>query len=120
MITRWSQTLIPTLRQDPSEAEVPSHRLMLRSGLIRQLAAGLYTYLPLGWRSLHKAIEIIRQEMNAAGSVEMFMPALEPIELFANTGRDVAYGDDLFTLTDRRGHRHAGDRPQGVHGPAGF
>ena len=107
MITRWSRTLIPTLRQDPSEAEVPSHRLMLRSGLIRQLAAGLYTYLPLGWRSLHKAIEIIRQEMNAAGSVEMFMPALEPIELFAGTGRDVAYGDDLFTLTDRRGHRNA-------------
>ncbi len=107
MITRWSQTLIPTLRQDPAEAEVPSHRLMLRSGLIRQLSAGFYTYLPLGWRSLHKAIEIIRQEMNAAGSVEMFMPALEPVEIFAVTHRDVDYGDDLFTLQDRRDHTYA-------------
>ena len=107
MITRWSQTLIPTLRQDPAEAEVPSHRLMLRAGMIRQLSAGLYTYLPLGWRSLHKAIEIIRQEMNAAGSVEMFMPAIEPVEIFAGTRRDVDYGDDLFTLQDRRGHAYA-------------
>ncbi|MHC4273709.1 MAG: proline--tRNA ligase, partial [Planctomycetota bacterium] len=81
MVTYWSKTLIPTLRQDPAEAEVPSHRLMLRSGLVRQLSAGVYTFLPLGWRSLHKAIEIIRQEMNAAGAVEMFMPVLEPLEL---------------------------------------
>jgi prolyl-tRNA synthetase len=80
---------------------------MLRSGLIRQLSAGFYTYLPLGWRSLHKAIEIIRQEMNAAGSVEMFMPALEPVEIFSGTHRDVDYGDDLFTLKDRRGHAYA-------------
>ena len=89
MVTYWSKTLIPTLRQDPAEAEVPSHRLMLRSGLVRQLTAGIYTYLPLGWRALQKAMEIIRQEMNAAGAVEMFMPALEPIELLAETGRGV-------------------------------
>ena len=83
MPTLWTKTLIPTLRQDPAEAEVPSHRLMLRAGLIRQLSAGVYTYLPIGWRSMHKAIEIVRQEMDAAGAVEMFMPALEPIELMA-------------------------------------
>ncbi len=102
MVTYWSKTLIPTLRQDPAEAEVPSHRLMLRSGLVRQLSAGVYTYLPLGWRSLQKAIEIIRAEMNAAGAVELFMPVLEPLELMAETGRDVDYGDDLFRLSDRR------------------
>ncbi len=107
MPTYWSRTLIPTLRQDPSEAEVPSHRLMLRAGLIRQLAAGFYTYLPLGWRSLHKAIGIIRQEMDAAGAVEVFMPAVEPLELLAETGRDAAYGDDLFRLKDRRGRASA-------------
>jgi prolyl-tRNA synthetase len=107
MVTYWTKTLIPTLRQDPSEAEVPSHRLMLRAGLVRQLSAGVYTYLPLGWRSLHKAIEIIRQEMDAAGAVELFMPALEPIELMAETGRDVDYGADLFRLADRRDHVNA-------------
>jgi prolyl-tRNA synthetase len=107
MVTYWSKTLIPTLRQDPAEAEVPSHRLMLRSGLVRQLSAGVYTYLPLGWRSLHKAMEIIRQEMNAAGAVELFMPALEPLELMAETGRDTDYGDDLFRLQDRRDHANA-------------
>ena len=107
MITHWSETFIPTMRQDPAEAEVPSHRLMLRSGLIRQLSAGIYLYLPLGWRALNKAIEIIRQEMNAIGAAELFLPALEPVEIFAGSKRDVEYGDDLFTLTDRRGHRNA-------------
>ena len=107
MPTLWSRTLIPTSRQDPADAEVPSHRLMLRAGLIRQLSAGVYTYLPAGWRSLHKAIEIVRQEMDAAGAVEMFMPALEPIELLAETGRDVEYGADLLRLEDRRGHANA-------------
>ncbi|MHC4141274.1 MAG: proline--tRNA ligase [Planctomycetota bacterium] len=80
---------------------------MLRSGLVRQLSAGIYTYLPLGWRALQKAMEIIRQEMNAAGAVELFMPALEPIELLAETGRDTDYGDDLFQLADRRDHTNA-------------
>ena len=108
--TLWSQTLIPTLRQDPADAEVPSHRLMLRAGLIRQLGSGLYTYLPLGWRALHKTIEIVRDEMNAAGAAEVLMPALEPIELFADTKRDVEYGENLFRLTDRHG-RHAALAP---------
>ena len=110
MPTLWSQTLIPTLRQDPADAEVPSHRLMLRAGLIRQLGSGLYTYLPLGWRALHKTIEIVRDEMNAAGAAEVLMPALEPIELFADTKRDVEYGENLFRLTDRHG-RHAALAP---------
>ena len=107
MVTFWTKTLIATLRQEPSEAEVPSHRLMLRAGLIRQLSAGIYTYLPLGWRALAKAIEIVRQEMDAAGAAELFMPAIEPLELMARTGRDVEYGDDLFRLQDRRNHDHA-------------
>ena len=98
------------MRQDPADAEVPSHRLMLRAGLIRQLGSGLYTYLPLGWRALHKTIEIVRDEMNAAGAAEVLMPALEPIELFANTKRDVEYGENLFRLTDRHG-RHAALAP---------
>ncbi len=110
MPTLWSQTLIPTLRQDPADAEVPSHRLMLRAGLIRQLGSGLYTYLPLGWRALHKTIEIVRDEMNAAGAAEVLMPALEPIELFADTKRDVEYGENLFRVTDRHG-RHAALAP---------
>ncbi|MCH8316003.1 MAG: proline--tRNA ligase [Planctomycetes bacterium] len=110
MPTLWSQTLIPTLRQDPADAEVPSHRLMLRAGLIRQLGSGLYTYLPLGWRAMHKTIEIVREEMNAAGAAEVLMPALEPIELFADTKRDVEYGENLFRLTDRHG-RHAALAP---------
>ncbi len=95
--TLWSRTLIPTLRQDPADAEVPSHRLMLRAGLIRQLGSGLYTYLPLGWRALHKTIEIVRDEMNAAGAAEVLMPALEPIEMFADTKRDVEYGERPHT-----------------------
>jgi prolyl-tRNA synthetase len=107
MITRWTGTLVPTLRQDPAEADVPSHRLMLRAGLVRQLSAGVYTYLPMGWRALHKAIAVIREEMDAAGAVEMFMPAILPVELYRDTKRDEAYGDDLFTLTDRRGHVNA-------------
>ena len=107
MPTYWTRTLIPTLREDPAEAEVPSHRLMLRCGLIRQLSAGFYTYLPLGWRALAKAIEIIRQEMDAAGAAELFMPAIEPLELLAETGRDRDYGDDLFRLQDRRGRASA-------------
>lgn len=107
MATYWTGTLIPTLRQDPAEAEVPSHRLMLRAGLIRQLSAGLYTYLPLGWRALHKAIQIVRAEMDAAGAAEMFMPAIEPIELLAQTKREIDYGPDLFRFEDRRGHVNA-------------
>ncbi|MEX0776193.1 MAG: proline--tRNA ligase [Phycisphaeraceae bacterium] len=107
MPTLWSQTLIPTARQVPAEAEVPSHQLMLRAGLIRKLGAGVYDYLPLGLRSLRKAMEIIRQEMNAAGAVEVMLPALQPIELWERTGRRAAYGPNLFIVKDRHGRDQA-------------
>ncbi len=99
---RWSQTLIPTMKEVPSDAEVPSHQLMLRAGLIRQLMAGAYTYLPLGYRSIRKAADIIRQEMDKAGAVELFMPALQPIELFERTGRKEAFGNVLINFPIRR------------------
>jgi prolyl-tRNA synthetase len=106
-VTRWSKTIIPTLRDAPAEATTPSHQLLLRAGYIRQVAAGVYDYLPLAWRSLRKVSEIIREEMNAAGGSELLMPALAPIELFEETGRAQDYGDDLFRLEDRHGRRTA-------------
>lgn len=107
MPVKWSQTLIPTARQVPGEAVVPSHQLMLRAGLINQLGSGLYSYLPLGLRVLRKAMAIVREEMDASGAVEVFLPALQPIELWEATGRDVAYGDNLFVVEDRHGRRAA-------------
>jgi prolyl-tRNA synthetase len=107
MPTLWSKTLIPTLRQVPAEAEVPSHQLMLRAGLIRKLGAGVYDYLPLGYRSLRKAMEIVRREMEAAGAVEVFLPSLQPIELWEQTGRRAAYGENLFLVKDRHGRLQA-------------
>ena len=103
----WSKTLIPTSRQAPSEAEAPSHQLMLRAGFIRKIGAGVYDYLPLGLRSLRKVMEIIRQEMNAAGAVEVLMPTLQPVELWEKTGRRAAYGDNLFVVKDRHGREQA-------------
>ena len=104
---RWSKSLIPTMRQTPAEAVVPSHQMMLRAGLVRQVAAGSYAYLPLGWRVLHKVMDIIRAEMDAAGAVECFMPTLQPIELWEKTGRREAYGGNLFVVTDRHGRDQA-------------
>lgn len=101
----WSQTLIPTMKEVPAEAEVPSHQLMLRAGLIRQLMAGAYTYLPLGYRVVRKVSEIVRQEMDRSGAVELFMPALQPIEIFERTGRREAFGNVLFNFEVRRGDR---------------
>lgn len=102
---RWSQTLIPTMKEEPSDAEIPSHRLMLRAGLIRQLMSGAYTYLPLGYRALRKAEAIVREEMERAGAVEVFMPALQPIELFERTGRRSAFGNVLINFQVPRGDR---------------
>lgn len=99
---RWSQTLIPTMKETPEGAEIPSHVLMLRAGLIHQLMAGAYTYLPLGYRSLRKAEQIIRQEMDKAGAVEVHMPALTPIQLWEQTGRVEAFGDVLIKFDVRR------------------
>ena len=107
MPTFWTRTLIPTLRQVPAEAEVPSHQLMLRAGYIRKLAAGVYDYLPLGWRSLNKAMAIVRQEMNAAGANEVMLPVLQPIELWERTGRRRDYGENLFIVQDRHGRHQA-------------
>jgi prolyl-tRNA synthetase len=102
---RWSQTFIPTMKEVPSEAEVPSHQLMLRAGLIRQLMAGAYTWLPLGYRSVRKVSEIVREEMDRAGAIELFMPALQPIEIFERTGRREAFGNVLFNFEAKRGDR---------------
>ncbi|MEQ8317850.1 MAG: proline--tRNA ligase [Phycisphaerales bacterium] len=99
----WSQTLIPTTREAPADATTPSHVFLVRAGFIRQLAAGVYDYLPLAWRSLRKIQEIVRQEHERIGAMEMLFPAFEPMSLLKETGRDEAYGDDLFTLEDRHG-----------------
>ena len=101
---RWSKTLIPTMKEMPADAEVPSHQLMLRAGLIRQLMAGSYTYLPLGWKALRKAEAIVREEMEAADAIEIHMPALQPIDLFVRTGRREAFGNVLFNWKQRRGN----------------
>ncbi|MDO5581156.1 MAG: proline--tRNA ligase [Planctomycetia bacterium] len=93
---KWSKTLIPTMKETPDGAEIPSHILMLRAGLIYQVMAGAYTYLPLGHRSLQKAIAIVREEMNAAGCIELFMTALCPISLYEQTHRVEAFGDVLI------------------------
>ena len=98
---RWSQTFIHTLRQDPSDAEVISHRLMTRSGLISKVAAGIYNYLPLGWRSLAKLETIIREEMERAGSAELVMPAIQPAELWQESRRWFEYGPELLRMKDR-------------------
>ncbi len=98
---RWTQTFIHTLRQDPSDAEVVSHRLMTRAALISKVAAGIYNYLPLGWRSLSKLQAIIREEMERAGSAELVMPAIQPSELWQESGRWFEYGPELLRMKDR-------------------
>ena len=98
---RTSQLLIPTLREDPGEAEIASHRLMLRAGMIRKVAAGIYTYLPLGLRVIRKIERIIREEMNRAGAQEILMPILSPAELWRETGRWDFYGKELLRCKDR-------------------
>jgi len=102
-VQRWSRTHIPTTREAPADAELPSHALLARAGYVRRVGAGIYTYLPLAWRVLSKISAIVREEMDAAGASEMLMPALEPIELFRGTKRDEEYGDLLFKLEDRHG-----------------
>jgi prolyl-tRNA synthetase len=96
---RWSNALIPTLKETPADAVAPSHILLLRAGMIRQIGAGAYTYLPLGLRVLNKVVKIIREEMDAAGALELLMPALQPIELWKESGRYETFGDLLMQLT---------------------
>ena len=100
---RWTQTLIPTQKETPSDAQIISHQLMVKAGFIRQLTAGAYDFLPLGFRSLRKAAQIVREEMDAIGCAEVLLPALQPYELWQKTGRDVTYGDNLMKFKDRHG-----------------
>lgn len=100
-MTRLSHLLLPTERQPPADAEAISHKLMVRAGLIRQLGAGLWSWLPAGWKTHEKAVQIIREEMNAVGGQEMLMPVMLPRELWKRTGRDQI--DELFKLEDRKG-----------------
>ena len=100
---RYSQTFIPTVKEVPADAECLSHKLMVRAGLIRRVASGTYTYLPLGWRSLLKIIAIVREEMNRAGALEIMAPSMQPKELWDKTGRSADYGPTMFCLQDRHG-----------------
>ncbi|MFH1380756.1 MAG: proline--tRNA ligase [Candidatus Omnitrophota bacterium] len=100
---RWTQTLIPTLREDPQDAEIISHKLLTRGGFIRKLTAGAYSYLPLGFRVLSKVKNIIREEVKASGAEEILMPALQPIELWKKTGRDKDLEEVMIKFKDRHG-----------------
>src|SRR5580698_3615831 len=98
---RLSQYPINTVKETPSEAEVISHQLMLRAGMIRRVAAGIYSWLPLGLRALRKVEAIVREEMNRAGALELLMPAVQPAELWQESGRWEKYGPELLRLKDR-------------------
>ena len=102
---RTSQYLLSTLKETPADAEVISHQLMLRAGMIRKLASGLYTWLPTGVRVLKKVENIVREEMNNAGAIEVLMPVVQPSELWQESGRWEQYGPELLRIADR------GDRP---------
>src|SRR3954466_3007220 len=98
---RWSRYFINTLREVPADADVISQKLMMRASMIRKVAAGIYTYLPLGLRSLKKLEGIVREEMNRAGGVELHMPAIQPGELWVESGRWQRYGKDFLRIKDR-------------------
>jgi prolyl-tRNA synthetase len=104
MVARQSQLFIPTLREAPADAEAVSHKLLVRGGYIRQVSAGVWTFLPLGWRVHQKVVQIVREEMDAIGGQEMLMPVLTPWELWQQTGRD--YIPELFRLQDRQGREY--------------
>lgn len=103
MITRLSRLFLRTLRDDPADAEVPSHKLLVRAGYVRRVAPGVYSWLPLGLRVLHKVEEVVREEMNAIGGQEISLPALLPRDPYEATNRWTEYGDSLFRLQDRKG-----------------
>lgn len=100
---RLSKLYMPTLRETPADAEVPSHQLMLRSAMIRRLASGAYSYLPLGWRVIQKIENIVREEMDRAGAQEMIVPMIHPQEIWEESGRWGDFGPEMFRLTDRNG-----------------
>ena len=100
---KQSEYFIPTLKEVPSDAVIPSHQLMLRAGLVRQLAAGVFSWLPLGYRVLKKIMDIIREEMDAIGGQEFLLPALNPIDIWEQTNRVEAMGDVMFHIKNRDG-----------------
>ena len=102
---RLSKLFGKTLREVPAEAETASHQLLLKAGMMQQVTAGIYSYLPLGWRALRKIEQIIREEMDVAGGQELHMPVLQPLEIWEASGRDLAFGKSLFTVQDRRERR---------------
>ena len=104
---KWTKSLIQTLREDPGDAEIDSHKLMVRAGLMKKVAGGLYTYLPLGMRSLNKVQNIVREEMDRAGAQEIVMPILQPAELWKTSGRWESMGPGMFRLKDRASHDYA-------------
>src|SRR5512133_3168342 len=99
---RYSQYFIPTVKESPADAEVVSHKLMLRAGMVRKVAAGIYSYLPLGLRSIRKVENIVREEMNRAGAIEILMPMANPAELWQESGRWEKYGKELLRFKDRK------------------
>ncbi|MFC2303303.1 MAG: hypothetical protein ACFNLE_05745, partial [Rothia aeria] len=103
MVLRLSNLFVRTLREDPVDAEVASHKLLVRAGYIRRAAPGVYTWLPLGLRVLRKVENVVREEMNAIGAQEVLFPALLPREPYEATNRWEEYGDNLFRLQDRKG-----------------
>ena len=104
---RWTKMMVNTLREDPGDAEIDSHKLLVRAGLVKKLAGGLYTFLPLGLRTLHKVEKIVREEMDRAGAQEILMPILQPAELWRQTGRWDTMGANMFRLKDRAEHEMA-------------
>jgi len=104
---RLSRAFVPTLKEDPADAELVSHKLMVRSGMLRKLAAGIYTLLPLGWRVTRKVAQIVREEMDRAGCQELLLPILMPAELWQETGRWEKYGKELFRVMDRHERQYA-------------
>ena len=103
-VMRMSKLYAPTLKEDPADAEIASHKLMLRAGMIRKTASGVYTFLPLGYKVLSKVENIVREEMDKIGAQEIMMPALQPAELWHESGRWNDYGPELMRLVDRHDH----------------
>jgi len=102
---RWTKSFIATLKEAPESAESVSHQLMLRANMVRMLVAGVYSYLPLGYKVLTKIENIIREEINATGAQELLLPSLQPIELWQRTGRDELMGATMIRFVDRRGRK---------------
>ncbi|RLA90250.1 MAG: proline--tRNA ligase, partial [Deltaproteobacteria bacterium] len=98
---RWTKYYLPTLKEVPSEAEIISHILMFRAGMIRKVSSGIYSYLPLGLRVIRKVENIIREEMNKKGAIEVFLPSVQPAELWKESGRWDYYGPELLRFKDR-------------------